>query len=51
MDGAVSWHMAVLLAKLHFPNADQSTIIQLAKEIYLASQNDKLKATEDIEAG
>lgn len=36
MDGVVSWQEAMLIAKLHYPKADMSTILYFAKTIYLA---------------
>jgi hypothetical protein len=42
MDGVVSWQEALAISKLHYPKADQSTILYFAKEIYLVKQNVKL---------
>lgn len=39
MDSDVSWRRAILMAKYRYPNADQCTIIHLAKQIYLLNNN------------
>lgn len=36
MDAGVSWQQAVLISKLRYPNADMSTILYFAKQIYIA---------------
>lgn len=35
MDSAVSWQRSIIISKLQYPKADYSTIIHLAKQIYL----------------
>jgi len=42
MDGVVSWQEAVLIAKLHYPKADMSTVLYFAKEIYRVKYRDNL---------
>lgn len=42
MDGVVSWQEAVLIAKLHYPKADMSTVLYFAKEIYRVKYKDNL---------
>ncbi|MCM8711624.1 hypothetical protein M2651_11420 [Clostridium sp. SYSU_GA19001] len=36
MESGVSWQEAVLISKLHYPNAEKSTILYFAKQIYAA---------------
>ncbi|WP_127837143.1 hypothetical protein [Clostridium prolinivorans] len=36
MDSGVSWRRAMLIAKLKYPNAQMSTLIYFAKQIYIA---------------
>lgn len=50
MDSGVSWQEAILISKLRYPNADQSTILYFAKQIYsvkykanLNKQSEKVK--------
>jgi hypothetical protein len=43
MDSAVSWQEAVLISRLRYPNADQTTILYFAKEVYLAKHRIVLK--------
>lgn len=46
MDSDVSWRRSILIAKYRYPNADQCTIIYLAKQIYFMSNNFKLILNE-----
>lgn len=52
MDSAVSWQDAILISKLRYPNADPSTILYFAKQIYLARYktniNKELALTEKL---
>lgn len=42
MDAGVSWQQAVLISKLRYPNADMSTILYFAKQIYIAECKPKI---------
>lgn len=39
MDSGVSWRRAMLIARLRYPNAELSTVLYFAKEIYMTMYN------------
>lgn len=45
MDSGVSWRRAMLIARLRYPNAELSTVIYFAKQLYIAMYNNSNNET------